>query len=138
MSHLLTPYHVGLAAGAYNACILLFNVGFTRSRELALYDPSLFSKEGQIGVLLWGLAYVAAGTDPNATNVWAAFAIEKLFYVAKWIQWHRSHDCITLVRKKFGKGFLEILGPLFHAMYGVGDFIFGTLFLLLWLRRRAA
>ena len=42
---------LGRYAAMYNACMLVANLGFTRWRDVAKYDASLFSKDGQISVL---------------------------------------------------------------------------------------
>lgn len=128
----MEPSSICLAAACYNACLLIFNVGFTRYKQIAQLDPSLFSKDGQISVLLWGLAYLATGPRGRRGDaIFAVFAIEKLFYVIRWIQFHRKRKIVPLLRKAFGK--LDILAPTFFACYGVGDFAFGVAFLMLWL-----
>ncbi len=115
----------------YNACMLVANLGFTRWRDVAKYDASLFSKDGQISVLLWGLAYLAAQEN---SPIFLVFAIEKAFYVVRWIQWMSRNDGMKEIKKAFrSKDKLKILAPLFHSTYGTGDFLFGVLFLFKWL-----
>ncbi len=54
---------IGRYAAMYNACMLVANLGFTRWRDVAKYDASLFSKDGQISVL-----YVVSFTLKNYEN----------------------------------------------------------------------
>ena len=54
---------LGRYAAMYNACMLVANLGFTRWRDVAKYDASLFSKDGQISVL-----YVVSFTFKNYEN----------------------------------------------------------------------
>ena len=123
---------LGRYAAMYNACMLVANLGFTRWRDVAKYDASLFSKDGQISVLLWGLAYLAAQEN---SPIFLVFAIEKAFYVVRWIQWMSRNDGMKEIKKAFrSKDKLKILAPLFHSTYGTGDFLFGVLFLFKWLR----
>ncbi len=122
---------IGRYAAMYNACMLVANLGFTRWRDVAKYDASLFSKDGQISVLLWGLAYLAAQEN---SPIFLVFAIEKAFYVVRWIQWMSRNDGMKEIKKAFrSKDKLKILAPLFHSTYGTGDFLFGVLFLFKWL-----
>ena len=122
---------LGRYAAMYNACMLVANLGFTRWRDVAKYDASLFSKDGQISVLLWGLAYLAAQEN---SPIFLVFAIEKAFYVVRWIQWMSRNDGMKEIKKALrSKDKLKILAPLFHSTYGTGDFLFGVLFLFKWL-----
>lgn len=122
---------LGKYAAAYNACMLVANMGFTRWRDVAKYDRSLFSKDGQISVLLWGAAYLAA---QEKSPIFLVFAIEKLFYVVRWLQWMRENDGMGEIKKAFrSNDKFKILAPLFHSTYGTGDFLFGVLFFLTWL-----
>ena len=81
---------------------------------------------------LWGLAYLAAQEN---SPIFLVFAIEKAFYVVRWIQWMSRNDGMKEIKKAFrSKDKLKILAPLFHSTYGTGDFLFGVLFLFKWLR----
>ena len=51
-----------IAAGLYNLVgILVFSAGFTNDL-LAQWYPEVFSLTGQIGIVLWGVAYIQAVT----------------------------------------------------------------------------
>ena len=76
---------VGGAACAFNCAMLAVNFGFT-NKHVERYDPKLFSKQGQFGVLVWGLAYAAAAWDGNGRAIWLAFAAEKLWSVVAAVQ----------------------------------------------------
>ena len=81
--------------------------------------------------LLWGAAYLAA---QEKSPIFLVFAIEKLFYVVRWLQWMRENDGMGEIKKAFrSNDKFKILAPLFHSTYGTGDFLFGVLFFLTWL-----
>ena len=64
------PRRVPLAPMVGPRCVvnvvgmLAFNVGFTEWEPIAALDENVFSHHGQIMVLVWGLAYLAAGSLP--------------------------------------------------------------------------
>ena len=68
-----------------------------------------------------------------------AYAVEKLFFVARWIHYHQQNDALGSVLKDLGPTFTvasldAAKAPLFHFIYGMGDFIFAMLFLMEWMR----
>ena len=114
--------------------MLLFNLGFTRSKQIASLDPELMSIPGQFLILVWGAAYYAVGSDDNTGSIWLVFALEKSFYVYKWISWNANHNTLKVLKgAAASKDKLDILAPLFHAVYGSGDLVLGIMFLSLWL-----
>lgn len=128
---------LGTSAACFNSCMLVVNVFFTRSREIERLNPSLFSVDGQVSVLLWGMAYYAAAerSTQGGELIWLVFAVEKMYYVYRWVQWIRSNNAMALIRKAVKSGnVLDILSPLFHSTYGLGDFFFGVLFFMAWRR----
>jgi hypothetical protein len=134
MQALANPWLVGAAGAAFNCGIMVANVGFTEVEALARPD-ALFSRDGQVSVLLWGAAYLAAGTHAKRGDAtWLVFALEKLFYVVRYAQWHSRHSVLKLYAdaRKSGSN-KALLVPLFYAAYGTGDALFGLLFLRLWL-----
>ena len=67
---------LGCAAAAFNGGMLLVNMGFTRTRQVASLNPDMFSPFGQVMVLVWGAAFLAAGASKAAPPVWFARGVE--------------------------------------------------------------
>ena len=130
----LTPYICGTCGLGVNSLMLLFNVFFTRSRQIASLDPDLMSPPGQFLILLWGASYYAAGTDPSPPgHIWLVFAVEKAYYVYKWVAWNSSHNALKSIKgAASSKDKLDVLAPLFHAVYGSADLVLGLMFFSLW------
>jgi len=108
-------------AGLYNICIILFSKGF--SGDLGAVDP-LFGPGGCIGVLLWGLAYLAlARSYSSAPAVALVFALEKLFYGTHWLLWLRDHsgELGQMIESDYLTG-------TFYSIYGPGDLAFMVFF----------
>lgn len=119
----MSPLMLGLLAGVVNFGILLFNVGLTRWEPIAALDPNVFSHHGQLMILVWGLAFAAAGiSDDGSSRIWFAFAVEKAMYVFAWLSWMSSHDALALLRASPQD--LSILAPLFMSIYGPVDLVF--------------
>ena len=86
--------------------------------------PQVLSRTGQIGILLWGGAYITVAR--NVVHVpWllAVFALEKLFYVGTWAAWamFAQTDLTTLFEQ-------DLLVGLFMAAYGANDLFFAIVF----------
>ena len=132
----LTPYICGSCGLAVNSLMLFFNVGFTRSKQIATLDSDLMSAPGQFLILLWGAAYYAAGMDGmdgKIGHIWLVFAAEKAFYVYKWGVWNSSHNAFKAIKGALASSDkLAVLAPLFHATYGSADLVLGLMFLQLW------
>ena len=105
----------------YNSSIILFSKGF--GEDLGAIDP-LFGPAGCIGVLLWGLAYLAlARTYAHAPAVALVFAVEKLFYGCHWVLWLKDHGSeLGTMRNE------DPLTGSFYSIYGSGDLAFMVFF----------
>jgi hypothetical protein len=134
-----TARSVGLCACATNWGILVFNAGFTNAEALAAPNPAMFSPFGQLMVLVWGLAFAAAGLSEDASPaVWAVFALEKLCYVAGFVHWHSTQDHYKQLKWTEAVFSWEmtsdptpLLAPVFHHIYGFLDAMYLLLFLYL-------
>ena len=127
----LSISNLGLAAPAFNCIMLPVNAFFFRSSSLARLDPELFSSPGQVSVLLWAGAYATAARDVGpGGSIWLLFALEKAYYVWRFVKWNVEHDAIGIIKKSFkSKNKHDVLQALFYAGYGVGDLFFGLWFL---------
>ena len=111
-----------LLAGCFNLCITVFSKGF--SEDLGRVDP-LFNGDGCKSIVLWGLTYMSVYNRAHLVPaVDLAFALEKLYYVQRWIVWlaTKGSDLPWLMRT-------DPLSALFFAGYGAGDFLFMLFFL---------
>ena len=129
----LTPSLCGSLGLAVNSLVLVFNCGFSRSKQIASLDPDLMSPPGQFLILLWGASYYAAGLEDKVGHIWLVFAAEKAFYTYKWLSWNAKHNAFKAIKGAMAsKDKLAILGPLFHAVYGSADLVLGLAFFKLW------
>ena len=118
-----SPRMLGLLACVVNFGLLAFNVGFTMWEPIAALDPNVFSHHGQLMILVWGLAFAAAGvSDDGSSRIWFAFAVEKAMYVFAWLSWMSTHDALALLRAS--QGLSSDLAPLFMLLYGPTDLVF--------------
>src|SRR5689334_6365573 len=99
--------------------MLVFSKLFTNP-VLAAVDPTVFSKTGQIAIVLWGLAYwSAAKTYRQVPMLVMVFACEKLLYSIAWLTWLLAKgDTLAAIAAD------SPLSALFFAVYGAGDFAF--------------
>lgn len=111
-------------AGIYNLVGILGFTQFFTNQTLAELDPVVFSIIGQIGIILWGLAYLSVSHSYLAVpKLIAVFCVEKIVYATAWLYW-----LLTQSDK------LESLPPsqfyidLFFRSYGIGDFLFALFF----------
>jgi hypothetical protein len=110
-----------LLAALYNICIILFSKGF--GSDLGDVD-SLFGPGGCVGVLLWGLAYLAlARSYSTAPAVALVFALEKLFYGSHWLLWLRANS-----GEEDFLDYGDYLTNSFFSIYGTGDLVFMVFF----------
>jgi hypothetical protein len=114
-----------VAAAAFNIVgILVVSEGLTNQVMFGV-DP-LFSLGGCLGVIVWGLLYLAQGRSwRQAPAVSAVLAVEKLFY-ASWWAWWMSANASTLPE-------LAVRSPsaaAFYGSYGAGDALFAVFFAL--------
>jgi hypothetical protein len=116
---------LGFQAAAFVnvAGILLFSLAFT-NQALISHSPVVFSRFGLVCIVLWGLAYLAvARTYAHVPALVAVFALEKLAYVATWVDW----------MSRFGAEWPRLwsespLTAVFYASYGPNDLAFGLFF----------
>ena len=95
----------------YAACTMLvcwWQIWDSRDGEMSPSDASLFSKGGQISSSLWGLYLAAQENSP----IFLVFAIEKAFYVVRWIQWMSRNDGMKEIKKAFRSKDVKILAPI--------------------------
>ena len=85
----LTTKDVFRVAGLWNFSILIFSKGL--GPHLGEIN-SLFDLDGNISVILWGMAYTAAG-ESYEQSPWVSlvFAVEKLFYFLKWAEFWKDY-----------------------------------------------
>ena len=106
-------------AGGFNVLgMLLFSELFTNT-VMAAVDPAVFSRVGQIAVILWGLAYCSvASTYKHVPWLIAVFAVEKLVYSIVWVVWvgTRGHTLPSIASE-------SLLTSVFYAVYGLGDIL---------------
>lgn len=123
-----------LFAAAYNIVgMLVFSKGFTNP-VLEQQDPALFSWMGQVGIVLWGLAYGSvARSYIQVPYLLLVFFCEKMVYVVAWLLWLNQHG--ANLPELFAS---SPLSGLFFAAYGAGDLLFGLMFLWAFKQARAA
>ena len=116
-------------AGALNILGgLLFFKAFT-NRELSRAYHALFAPEGMVGVLLWGVAYLAAAPSLSPGRerqplMYAVFAIEKTFYLIAWVVWAvRQPDGLGAALSDYFER--DFLTGLFLTGFGLNDGLFG-------------
>lgn len=87
-------------------------------------DPVVFSWVGQLGIILWGMAYLSVSKSFwKVPHLIAVFAIEKMLYAVAWAIW--------LFDNQDDLNELSQSSPLmwaFFSTYGFGDFLFGIFF----------
>lgn len=111
-----------IAAGLMNVGgVLLFSRAFTNS-AINEADPVVMSNFGLLMIIVWGSAYLGAATITSSIKWLAgAFALEKLVYVAVWLQWLSEHSLSQLYAKDF-------LAGAFFSIYGANDLVFMLFF----------
>ena len=120
-----------LAAAAFNIVgILVFTRGLTNT---ALFDtdPAVFSRQGCVLILIWGLAYAAQSrTWRQAPLLSLVFAIEKACFAGWWALWMSQHagELGALAER-------DPMAAAFYGAYGLGDAAFMGFFL--WAYRAA-
>lgn len=112
------------AAGAFNVLgVLVFSRAGTNTYLSELY-PDVFGQFGLLCVVLWGLAYVAAGGKRLPTaELSAVFALEKTVYVGTWVVWLSRHGgMLSAIWDR------DPFTATFYVLYGAGDLAFGLFF----------
>ena len=76
------------------------------------------SNFGLVMIILWGLAYISVAKKYTEVK-WliAVFAIEKLVYVYKYIQWQLNNDLSQVYDE-------DLMAGLFYSIYGLNDAAF--------------
>jgi hypothetical protein len=118
-----------IAAGLMNiGGVLVFSRAFTNS-AINSADPVVMSNFGLLMIVVWGLAYIgAAGIRSSIKWLAAAFAVEKLVYVAMWLAWHSSNSLTQLYAK-------DLFAGVFYSIYGLNDFVFMLFFAWVFFRQ---
>ncbi len=112
------------AAAAFNIVGMLVFTNLFTNDLLFETDPGLFSRQGCMLVMVWGLAYAAQSTSWRAAPmVSAVFALEKVFFAVSWLLWmmgnaHRLPEISAA----------DPLAGAFYGLYGVGDALFAVFF----------
>ncbi|MDP2310914.1 MAG: hypothetical protein Q8P18_33150 [Pseudomonadota bacterium] len=121
------------AAAAFNiAGMLVFTRLFT-NEVLFATDPGLFSQQGCILVIIWGLAYLAQAASWRAAPwISAVFAVEKVFFAGSWLLW-MSREAHRLPEISAA----DPLAGAFYGLYGVGDGLFAGFFAWAFIKARA-
>ena len=113
-----------LCAAAYNIFGMLAVSKFFTNPLLADNDPAVYSWLGQVAVVLWGFAYLAAARSyRNVPFLLLVFFVEKMVYVVAWLTW-LSNKGHTLPQ-------IAATSPItagFFSSYGAGDGLFGLFF----------
>ncbi len=111
-----------IAAGLMNiGGVLVFSRGFTNA-AINEADPVVMSDFGLLMIVVWGLAYLgAASVAAGVRWLAAAFAIEKLVYVAVWLVWLSQNSLAALYAK-------DPFAGVFFGIYGANDFVFMLFF----------
>lgn len=101
--------------------VLLFSRALTNT-TINEFDPVVMSNFGLLMIMVWGLAYLgAAFISTNMKWLAAAFAVEKLVYVAVWLMWFTSNS-LTAVYEQ------DLFAGIFYSIYGLNDFVFMIFF----------
>ncbi len=110
--------------------VLLFSRLLTNDAINAA-DPVVMSNFGLLMIMVWGVAYICASTIPSHVK-WlaAAFALEKLVYVAVWAKWMLANSLSQVFAS-------DVFAGIFYAIYGLNDFIFMMFFVAVFWRLRA-
>lgn len=111
--------------------VLMFSRGFTNA-AINNADPVVMSNFGLLMIVVWGLAYLGAATiNANIRWIAAAFAVEKLVYVAMWGMWLSKNSLAPLYST-------DLFAGLFYSIYGLNDVMFMLFFVWMFLSQRPA
>lgn len=118
-----------IMAGLYNLVGILGFTQFFTDPTLRNTDPLVFSWLSQIGIILWGVAYLSQTKNYRYNPILiSVFCIEKMLYAFAWVLWLvKSGDMLGALFQQS-----SMIG-LFFAIYGLGDFLFGVFFgIIVW------
>lgn len=107
--------------------VLIFSRMFS-NEVISATDPVVMSTFGLVMIMVWGLAYLGAAAISSSVR-WlaAAFAIEKLVYVAAWISWMLENNLSDVYSQ-------DLYAGIFYTIYGPNDFFFMVFFVLVFLK----
>jgi len=91
--------------------------------------PNVFSAEGCLCIMLWGLAYIAVARKyKQVPGLCLVFCLEKIFYFLTWVNWYyqNSNHLPGLYERK-------PLLALFFQIYGWNDAFFAVVFFIAFL-----
>ncbi len=93
-------------------------------------QPSVMGIFGLVSIILWGLAYIAVRNKYEHVR-WliGIFAIEKLAYVAMWINLITTQSILDIYKT-------DILAGTFYTIYGPNDFLFMLFFTYVFFKTR--
>lgn len=92
-------------------------------------QPSVMGLFGLIGIVLWGLSYIAVSSSyKNVKWLVGVFVIEKLAYVIAWLSFITSQSLNTIYAQ-------DVLAGIFFTIYGINDFLFMLFFGFVFLKR---
>jgi hypothetical protein len=110
-----------ILAALMNFSVILFSRGFTNT-AINQADPVVMSNFGLLMIVVWGLAYLAAGAAlPNIKWIAGVFALEKLIYGVVWINWQMGNSLGAVYEA-------DLMAGLFYSIYGLNDLIFMVFF----------
>lgn len=118
-----------IAAAAMNiGGVLFFSRGFTNT-AINSADPVVMSNFGLLMIVVWGFAYLGSAFVTSSIKWLAgAFAVEKLIYVAVWINWLLQNNLAQLYSS-------DVFAGVFFSIYGVNDLIFMLFFAWVFLQQ---
>ena len=148
---MVPPRLLGVLGFVFSLQIVVVNVGFTRTEDLAALDANCFSTFGQVMIIVWGIAYLMAGIHDTASQspIWFAFAVQKACSFANYVFWHQANGCIlratcdskasehAQTRRLWLDANVKLMGepqtedylaPLYFTLYGIVDVVFLVLF----------
>ncbi len=92
-------------------------------------QPSVMGLFGLIGIVLWGLSYIAVSSSyKNVKWLVGVFVIEKLAYVIAWLSFITSQSLNAIYAQ-------DVLAGIFFTIYGINDFLFMLFFGFVFLKR---
>lgn len=113
-----------ILAGLANVLGVLWLSKGVTDIHLSEHVPVLFHTWGMVGVVLWGLAYIAVARNYNSVKplIWV-FALEKAVYVASWCIWmYQNAGTLSQLVKD------DIFEAVFMLIYGPNDALFMLFF----------
>ncbi|WP_336985959.1 hypothetical protein [Altererythrobacter aquiaggeris] len=115
-------------AGLSNILGVLVCSRLLTSEVMMTTQPAVMGLFGLIGIILWGLAYIAV--CKNYVHVrWlvGVFVIEKLAYVIAWLVFISGQSLGAVYEQDF-------LAGVFYTIYGANDFMFMLFFAYVFLK----